>query len=221
MRRRAALELAAVAVATALFLLLVRRRPVVVDAGLALLALALVVLSASETRRRFWGEPAEPLWARRRRAWRDVTVGTAAVAALFAAAGALATWWMSGEPDQMPARLLRPTLPLALVLFVPWAGLQQTLFQFYLLGRLRALCPGARPGALAALAGVLFGLVHLPALDVAAVTVVGGALWARFYLRDRLLAPLAVSHAVLGATYYYWVRGEDLLARWTATLTAG
>jgi hypothetical protein len=85
---------------------------------------------------------------------------------------------------------------------------------------LRALWPGARPAALAAPAGVRFGLVHLPALDLAAVTAVGGALWARLDLRDRLLAPLALSHAGLGATDYSGVRGEDLVARWTATLTA-
>lgn len=54
-----------------------------------------------------------------------------------------------------------------------------------------------------------------------AFTVVGGGLWAWFYLRDRLLAPLVVSHALLGATHYYWVRGEGLAARWAATLTAG
>lgn len=221
MRRRAALELAGLALAIPLFLLLVPRRPVVVDAGLALLALALVALDAGETRRRFWGEPPEPAATRRRRAWRQVLGATAAVLAVFAAAGALGTWWVTGDPGAAAGRLIRPALPLVLVLFLPWAALQQVLFQFYLLGRLRALLPGARPAVVAALGGLLFGLVHLPALDVTAVTVVGGGLWAWFYLRDRLLAPLSVSHALLGATYYTWVRDEDLAARWMATLATG
>lgn len=134
MRRRAALELAGLALAVALFLLLVPRRPVALDAGLA--------LAAGETRRRFWGEPVEPLGTRRRRAWRQVLAGTAAALALFAAGGALATWWVTGDPGAALARVLSPALPLTLALFLPWAALQQALLQFYLLGRLRRGGPG-------------------------------------------------------------------------------
>ena len=67
---------------------------------------------------------------------------------------------------------------------------------------------------LAAINGVLFGAVHLPDVELTVLTSVGGAVWSWYYLRDRCLAPIAVSHAVLGTTYYYWIRGDDLLLRW-------
>ena len=67
---------------------------------------------------------------------------------------------------------------------------------------------------LAAMNGVLFGAVHLPDVELTVLTSVGGAVWSWYYLRDRCLAPIAVSHAVLGTTYYYWIRGDDLLLRW-------
>jgi len=62
--------------------------------------------------------------------------------------------------------------------------------------------------------GVLFGAVHLPDVELTVLTSVGGAVWSWYYLRDRCLAHIAVSHAVLGTTYYYWIRGDDLLLRW-------
>jgi membrane protease YdiL (CAAX protease family) len=62
--------------------------------------------------------------------------------------------------------------------------------------------------------GALFGAVHLPDLEITALTTVGGAVWSWYYLRDRRLLPIAISHAVLGTTYYFWIRGEDLLLRW-------
>lgn len=107
---------------------------------------------------------------------------------MFAAVGALDTWWVTREPGAVTARLLPPTLPVALALFLPWAALQQALFQFYLVGRLRALLPGPGPAPVAVLAGLLFGIVHRPVLDVTAVTAVGGGLWAWFY-RARWFRP--------------------------------
>jgi len=92
--------------------------------------------------------------------------------------------------------------------------LQQMLFQLYLLGRLRALIPASPALTLAAMNGVLFGTVHLPDVELTVLTSVGGAVWSWYYLRDRCLALIAVSHAVLGTTYYYWIRGDDLLLRW-------
>jgi membrane protease YdiL (CAAX protease family) len=217
LRARVALELGALTAASALFLLAVPERPMTVDAGLGVLALAAVALTARDTRDRVWGPPPAPRPERVRRGCRDVALGTATVVVVFAGAAALLAS-AAGDPRAIPGRLLQPTLPLALLVFVPWAAVQQTLFQFYLLGRLRALLPGAPPVALAALSGVLFGLVHLPHLDVVAITAIGGAAWSWLYLRDRLLAPLALSHAVLGATHYYWLRGEDLVRRWQAVL---
>lgn len=216
---RAGLELAAVGGAAALFLCLLPRRPVALDAGLALLAGALGIWHARRTDRAASAEPGAPPPAGR--AWAQVLVGTVAGLVVFGAVGGLDAWRVTGRADAVAGRLLVPSLPVALVLFVPWAWLQQALLQRWVLGRLRAWLPQAPPPALAALAGTAFGLVHLPAVDLAVVTTVGGAGWAWFYLRDRLLAPLALSHALLGPAYFYWVRGEDLAGRWLTRLLSG
>ena len=64
-------------------------------------------------------------------------------------------------------------------------------------------------------------VLNIGATITGRVTTVGGAAWAWFYLRDRLLAPLALSHALLGPAYFYWVRGEDLAGRWLTRLLSG
>lgn len=204
-RRRVGVELATLAVLTTIYLVLVPERPVWVDAGLALVGVALVAATARRTREQVWGAPATDGRERLRHSSRHLLIATLTIALLFAIVG---RW--TGHADPM----LRPTLLAALVPFTLWASLQQLLFQFYLLGRLRALLPSAPPLALAAVNGLLFGAVHLPDVEVTVLTIVGGAVWSWYYLRDRRLAPIAVSHAVLGTTYYYWIRGEDLLLRW-------
>lgn len=200
-----AIELAALAVLSLLYLVLLPQRPAALDAGLAGLAVALVGVTAGQTRRRIWGPPPPASRGERlRRSAVHMLVGTSAMTLLLAGAGALI-----GHRT-----VLGPTVAAGLVLFIPWALLQQTLFQFYLLGRLRALLPGASTAALAVLNGVLFGLVHLPAWDVTLLTMVGGSVWSGYYLRDRCLAPLALSHAVLGTAYFSWIRGRELAVEW-------
>jgi hypothetical protein len=203
LRYRVVVELGAVALGATLFLVLVPERPIAVDLGLAFLAAGLVALTAGYTRESVWGTPLHPRADRRRHSTRHLTIGTAGVMLLFAA-------WrvVHGGP------LLTPTLLVTLALFAPWALLQQALFQFYLLGRVRALLAGTPQLVLAGLNGVLFSAVHLPAWDVALVTLIAGSVWSWYYLRDRCLVPIGLSHAVLGATYFYWVRGEDLARRW-------
>ena len=206
-RRRIALELGVLAVLATLFLVLVPERPILVDAGLALLAVGLIALTAQETRERVWGAQPDAPAGRFRHAACHLLLGTAAVALLFAA------WRIAvGGP------LLKPTLFTAFVLFVPWALLQQTLFQFYLLGRLRALLVSTPPLVVATVNGLLFGGVHLPEWDVTLVTIVGGSAWSWYYLHDRRLVPIALSHAVLGTTYFCWVRGQDLVGGWLGAL---
>lgn len=194
-------------VLAALFLGLVPERPIVVDVGLALLALGVVALTATATREHVWDPPPLSHAERTHHSTRQLLIGTATVVLLFAA------WRLArGGP------LLTPTLLAALALFVPWALLQQALFQFYLLGRVRALLAGAPRLVPAAANGLLFGAVHLPDWDLTLVTVLAGGVWSWYYLRDRSLFPIALSHAVLGATYFYWVRGEDLVQRWLGAL---
>jgi membrane protease YdiL (CAAX protease family) len=183
-----------------------------VDAGLALVGLALVGVGARTTRERFWDRPSMPPGARWRRSALTMLVGTAAVVLVFAVWGVVVA--APSAPGEAWARLLRPRLGTALALFLPWALLQQTLFQFYLHGRLRVLLGNAAPLVAAVLTGVFYGLVHLPAVQLTVLTVGGGIVWSWTYQRDRCLGPLALSHAVLGTTYFAWVRGRDLAAEW-------
>jgi len=100
-------------------------------------------------------------------------------------------------------------------LYLPWALLQQYIFQFYWFGRWLRLVPLAFAVALTAIA---FAAVHFPRWPVMAVTLVAGTAWALIYHRWRSLVPLAVSHALLGTALHYWVFGNDLLARWLPQL---
>jgi hypothetical protein len=135
-------------------------------------------------------------------------MGTAVAGLAFAA------WGAGRGSEEAWARLLRPGLAATLALFVPWAWLQQTLFQVYLQGRLRALLGGGPPLGPAVLTGILFGAVHLPDIEVTVLTVGGGIVWSWIYQRDRCLGPVALSHAVLGSAYFTWVRGRDLAVEW-------
>lgn len=209
LRRRVALELATLAVLTPVYLVLVPERPVWVDASLGLVAVVLVAATARTTREQVWAPLATPRRERLRHCSRHMLVGTLAVTLLFAVVGG----WAG-----RPAPLFTATMLAALLLFILWATLQQVLFQFYLLGRLRALIPAAPAPALAAVNGLLFGAVHLPDVEVTVLTIVGGAVWSWYYLRDRSLGPIALSHAVLGTTYYYWIRGDDLVLRWFSAM---
>jgi hypothetical protein len=204
-RRRVAIELGTLAVLTSMFLVLVPERPMWVEAGLALFAVALVAATARRTREEIWGLSATSRRERLRHSWRHILIGTLGVALLFAIIG---RWSGRGGP------LLTGTMLAALVPYTVWGALQQWLFQFYLLGRLRTLLPELPALAVAVMNGALFGAVHVPDVEVTLLTSVGGAVWSWYYLRDRCLAPIAISHAVLGTTYYYWVRGEDLFFRW-------
>ena len=117
-----------------------------------------------------------------------------------------------------PIRLRRvgnSRLLVALALYLPWALLQQALFQFYLLGRLRTLLPAS---VAVTVTGVAYALVHLPDIGVAAASAIAGVFWSYVYCCYRVLSPLALSHALLGSTFYYWVYGRDLVRGWTAGL---
>jgi hypothetical protein len=201
-RRRAAFELATLAVLTAAFLVVVPERPVWADAALGVFAMLLVVATARKTREQIWAPMRR---AHGRHCWHDLLIGTLGVALLFAIVGQ----WTGRATPLFTATMLAALLPFAL-----WATVQQLLFQFYLLGRLRALMPASPPLAVAAINGLLFGAVHLPDVELTVLTSIGGTVWSWYYGRDQCLAPIAVSHAVLGTTYYYWLRGENLLLRW-------
>jgi membrane protease YdiL (CAAX protease family) len=218
LRQRVAVELVSLGVLSSGFLALFPRRPIFVDLGLAVFAVSLVLFNASSTRTHIWAqwpvEGEQPGW------WRCVAVTTALTAPallLFLVVGIGIGYQGAGWPGAK-ARILHPYIPTAILLYLPWALLQQILFQFYLLGRVRTLFPSLHPLALSGLNGLFFGLVHTADFWIVFLAALGGILWSFLYLRYRLLWPLAVSHALVGTTYYYWVYGHDLASVWRAFL---
>lgn len=217
-RRRTAVELLILALLSTGFLTLFPHRPIYVDLALALLALALVLLNAGYTSTRIWG--LVPLHAGRTD-WRPcvfVTLTlTGLVVLVFLLIGAEIGYQGADWPG-VKARILHPYLPTAVLLYLPWAMVQQTLFQFYLLGRVCTLCPSLHPLTQSLLNGLVFGVVHTTDIWIPLLAALGGTLWSFFYLRYRRLWPLVVSHALIGTTFYYWVYGYDLASRWRVLL---
>jgi membrane protease YdiL (CAAX protease family) len=205
-----ALELAAVLVLAALFVAFFRVRAGYVDVALALAALGLIAASTRRT---------QALWSRlprgapaARNAWRDMGVFTGIVVGVLLVAGA----WIGYSADGLAGAVRRVAtwhFAVACVLYLPWALLQQFIFQVYLLGRLLWLAPYRLAVPLAALA---FSMVHFPRTPVMLGTAAAGVIWAATYVRHRALLPLAVSHAVLGSALHYWVFGRDLARLWGA-----
>jgi len=207
--RAIVLELLVVAVLAAAFLVVFQARPGYIDVALAVVAVAFIVAGLRRSRR-LWElhRPYAPGETR-------LLPASAASAAftLVALAVLLAATFVSAPADGAAVleRLSNPRIVGAFVLYLPWALLQQFVFQFYLLGRLLVLMPV--PGAVA-ITAVAFSLVHFPRVPVMVVTLVAGAAWALIYRRYRMLLPLAVSHALLGSALHYWVFGRDLLGNW-------
>jgi hypothetical protein len=212
LRWRIVAELVVIGILTAIFMSVVKPRTIGLQVGMALIALGLIGFNAAETRERIWGAPASPPFDRIRRCFINMSLLTIPPVLIFLCYGILARYmgwqlWWGGEP----AKMFGAHFFIALSLYLPWALLQQTLFQFYLLGRLRALLPFASPWMLSVINGISYGLVHWPEKSVVLVTIIGGILWSYSYHRDRYVLPIAISHALLGSTFYYWVYGRDLV----------
>lgn len=219
LQQRVARELFILAMLSAGFLTVFPRRPIVVDMGLALFALSVILVTANHTRSAIWGPlPVEGTASCWRRCARSTLLLTALAATVFLIVGAIIAYQAAGWVA-VRYRILHPRLPTAVALYFPWAFLQQAVFLFYLLGRVRVLLPSLPPLGQSALNGLAFGLVHVPDLWVALLASLGGTVWSALYLRYRLLWPLALSHALLGTTFYYWVYAHDLAGTWIAVLT--
>jgi len=213
LRLRIVVELAVIALGATLLLVYLPRgmRNTATYVGLALAGLGLIGFTARETRERIWGPPESADFDRVRRCAIGMTLFTFPPLFLFLVVGAAMRYWSFWLPPEH-CRMVSLDFILALVCYLPWALLQQTLFQFYLLGRLRALLPFASPLLLSVLNGLFYGLVHLPNVPVTLVTILGGMFWSYSYHRDRYVLPIAISHALLGCTFYYWILGQDLVA---------
>ena len=205
--RSVVLELGAIAAAALVFVATFQVRPPYLDFVLAAAAVALIVFSAARSRR-FWALARSVDATGTRGAWKAALAFTA-VALVVLAVAAIAVARAAGTP--VLVRFTNWHMLAAAALYLPWALLQQYIFQFYWFGRWLRVVPVAAAVAITALA---FAAVHFPRLSVMAVTVVAGAVWALIYYRWRSLVPLAVSHALLGTALHYWVFGNDLIERW-------
>jgi hypothetical protein len=92
------------------------------------------------------------------------------------------------------------------LLYPLWGTGQQFLVQALAVRNLAGFMPA---WLVTLLAGILFGAVHLPSLELAAATLVMGLLFTPVYLRWRNLWPLGVCHGWLGILFYYWVLQRD------------
>jgi membrane protease YdiL (CAAX protease family) len=136
---------------------------------------------------------------------------TGSVATLFLMIGASLGYASDGWSGAW-GRIGNWHLLIACALYFPWALLQQFVFQFYLLGRMRWVLPYWPAICGTALA---FSGVHFPRAPVMIGTLFAGVVWGATYHRYGKLLPLAASHAVLGATLHYWVFGRDLWLLWS------
>jgi hypothetical protein len=211
LRRQVSLELSLLGTSTAGFVLLFPERPLGVDLGLAFLALGLVGLNAGFTRNAIWGRFPSQCETGRLRRCLAITSGVTACGVFGVLALGMGMAYAQGGWEEVIKRIFTWHLFLAIGLYFPWALLQQTLFQFYLLGRLRVALPSRSPLPAIALTGIGYSLVHLPDWGIVVVTALAGIFWSALYSAFRVLSPLALSHAILGSTFYYWIYGEDLL----------
>jgi hypothetical protein len=100
-------------------------------------------------------------------------------------------------------------LPL-LLLYPLWGLTQQFLVQALVVRNLGAGGnPALSPVAVTLLAGVLFGVVHLPDLTLTGMTFALALAFTPVYLRWRNLWPLGIAHGWLGAAACFWVLGRD------------
>lgn len=209
LRGRIALELLILVCATTIFLMWAPRNNLLF-VGMALIGFALIGFNAAETRDRIWGPPDSPEFDRVRRCFINMTILTLPAVIICFVGGVIGRqmeWpWLAEAPPMFNLHFL-----MALLLYLPWALLQQTLFQFYLLGRLRALFPYASPMLLSVFNGIAYGMVHAPQWPVVVVTILGGIFWSYSYHRDRYVLPIAISHAVTGTCFYFWLYGRDLI----------
>jgi len=214
-RAAVVVELLVIAAFAAVFLIAFQARPGYVDLLLAMTAVAFIALGYKRSRRLWEAQPTDHSSRRQRLAAssRGTAVFTLSAALVLLGVG-FVSGYTAGGLSAAAGRIANWHLAAAVLLYLPWAWLQQFVFQFYLLGRLLYLLP--LPAAVA-LTAAAFSMVHFPRAPVMAATLVAGAVWALLYRRYRTLVPLAVSHAVLGAALHYWAFGRDLLASWLGT----
>lgn len=144
LKTRLGIELIALAILTTIFLVLFPRRPIFVDESLALFALLLLAVNVKFTRNVVWAQFPPPASKRHRlrKCLALVMAMTFSLVLVLLAAGIAIGYSESGW-DTAFNRVCNWRILIAISLYFPWGLLQQTLFQFYLLGRLRTLLPSS------------------------------------------------------------------------------
>lgn len=145
------------------------------------------IVAASHAARREGARALGLGWREFRQALRPVGPWVLALAVCLAAGGALL--------ETINPVVLRRT-PGSLSLYLVWGILQQWLLNGYFLNRLLQAGGGSRRAAL--WAALLFSAVHLPNWFLMTVTLAGGWVAARLYLRYRSLWLLGLSHGLIG-----------------------
>lgn len=217
-RKKVALELAILAILTTVFLLLFPRRNPLVDVALAGVALLALLLSSGYTRRVVWAAAPPPALEHRWRRCLKTTLSTTIPLVMTLLAIGMFLGYREGGWSSAIGRVFNWRILAAFGCYLPWALMQQTLCQFYLLGRLLALFPKDRPMPAVIVTGLSFSLVHLPDAWTSLATAGAGVVWTLIYFRYRLLLPLAFSHAALGSAFYYGLFGQDLAVEWRSLL---
>jgi hypothetical protein len=219
-RKKVALELGILAVLAAIFLLLFPRRNPCVDVALALFALLCIGATARYTKNIIWAASTPPQSQNPLKESIKVTLWiTVPTVLIFFLIGGILAYRNSGWPA-VTERILDWKMLVVFIAYTGWALIQQTLFQFYLFGRLLVLFPKNQPVWPILITGLGFSLLHLPDVWTSLVTAVAGPIWALIYYRYRRLLPLAVSHAALGTAFYYGICGHDLAQEWNSAAAA-
>ena len=217
-RKKVALELGIITALTTVFLFVFPRRNPFVDVALAGFALVCLGLSAGYTKKVVWAASPPPVMTNRWKLCIGVTAWVTIPTALLLLSIGVVLGYHEGGWPAATSRVFNWRIFAAFGCYLPWALMQQTLFQFYLLGRLLAIFPKAQPMPAVVITGLSFALVHLPDVWTSLATAVAGVVWTFIYYRYRLLLPLAFSHAALGSAFYYGIFGHDLAVEWRAIL---
>jgi len=217
-RSKVATELGLLALLTTAFLLLFPKRNPWVDFGLATIALLGLLFSARYTKNVIWANspPAFPQPQLKECVKLTMWI-TVPVVLLFVLFGVVLGYRQGGWPAVLE-RVFNWRLLVVFAAYVVWALVQQTLFQFYLLGRLLVLAPKKWSLLAVCLTGMGISLVHWPDVYTMIATALAGIVWSFIYFRYRYILPLALSHAALGCTFYACFLGQDVAAEWKRLL---
>jgi hypothetical protein len=219
-RQKVALELGTLALLATTFLLLFPHRNPWLDIILAGFALLCILATAGYTKNVIWAASPPPHVQNSFKDCLKVTLWiTIPTALVFFLIGGILAYRSAGWPAVVE-RIFDWKILLVFLAYTGWAFIQQTLFQFYLLGRLLVLFPKNQPIWPILITGLGFSLVHLPDIWTALVTAIAGPIWTLIYCRYRRLFPLALSHAALGTAFYYGVCRHNLAQEWRSAISA-